>query len=462
MAKKTASPKTKKPAAKTAAAEAKAAQKPAAEAAPEAAKAPKAAKKPAAKAAPGKAKAAKKPAAKPPVKTTRKPAAKAAAKKPAAAPAGLVRIKAAGPGKALLSKEQRAFNRYTKKIAEVEKKLHEYREAAVALRQRVQSEYRPLQARHNDARAALMHLLDNAFQHHKLTKGEKNKIEDLILDNCFDLIERGYDDLKPVFARYHTEDFDTANEEADKGAAEMMKQLFAMQFGIEFDPDVDVSTQEKFQAYVAGKMAEMEAEEEAEEQQAQERRATRKKTPKQQAAADKQAEEEKNITKAVRTLYMDLVKHLHPDREPDPAEAARKTELLKRVTTAYRANELLTLLRLQLELQRIDQTHLENLAADQLGYYNKLLKEQARELEDALYEEQMEWSAFTGKPYFYTATPTAMQLDYDMQKAALNQKIKQLEAENLAFEHDLKALKAFLKEYKIERPGPMPMMFPIF
>ena len=43
---------------------------------------------------------------------------------------------------------------------------------------------------------------------------------------------------------------------------------------------------------------------------------------------------------------MDLVKALHPDREPDEAEKLRKTELLKQVTTAYQANELLTLLRL--------------------------------------------------------------------------------------------------------------------
>ncbi|MDQ2771209.1 MAG: hypothetical protein M3Y54_11995 [Bacteroidota bacterium] len=389
-------------------------------------------------------------------KTTRKPA----PQKAAAAATQLVHIKSAGPGKSLLSKEQRAFNRYTKQITKLEKDLHDYREAATALRQRVQSEYRPLQARHNDARAALMRLLDKAYETQKLTKGEKKKVEDLITSNCYDLIERGYDDLKPLFARYEKQDFDTASEEADKEVSEMMKQLFSAQFGIEFDPDVDVSTQEKFQAYVAGKMAEQDAEYEAEEQQAA-RRASRKKSPKQQAAAEQQAAEEKNITKAVRSLYMDLVKALHPDREPDPIEAARKTELLKRVTSAYRANELLTLLRLQLELQRIDQTHLENLADNQLSYYNKLLKEQVKELEQSLFEEQMDWSDFTGKPYFYTSTPTAMQFDYDMQQAALNQKIRQLEAEVLAFGHDPAALKAFLKDYKIPKPdsGPVFMQF---
>jgi hypothetical protein len=163
----------------------------------------------------------------------------------------------------------------------------------------------------------------------------------------------------------------------------------------------------------------------------------------------------------VRTLYLDLVKHLHPDREPTEAEKARKTELLQRVTTAYEAGELLTLLRLQLELQRIDQSHLENLAEDQLKYYNKLLKEQARELDEALYLEQMDLSGFTGKPYYYTPTPAAVDYDFQAQKAQLVAKIKQIEADLQGMAHDPAAVKAFLKTYKIPKPGPLPLLVPL-
>ena len=218
-----------------------------------------------------------------------------------------------------------------------------------------------------------------------------------------------------------------------------------------------MSTPEKFQAYVAQQLATRQEAYEQQQAETQERRAKRKKSPKQQAAADKKRAEEQNITQAVRTLYMDLVKHLHPDREPDEAEKLRKTELLKRVTTAYKANELLTLLRLQLELNRIDQAHLENLAEDQLRYYNKLLREQARELEQKLVEEQMDLSDFTGKPYYYTPTPAAMNLDYQYMKSNLEKRVRQLAAEVRAFEHDPKALKAFLKVYKIPKPGPGPV-----
>jgi hypothetical protein len=155
---------------------------------------------------------------------------------------------------------------------------------------------------------------------------------------------------------------------------------------------------------------------------------------------------------------MDLVKTLHPDREPDEAEKARKTELLKQVTTAYENNELLTLLRLQLELERIDQAHLENLAEDQLRYYNKLLREQVRELDDAMYQEQAELSGFTGQPLYRLTTAAALEYDYKWQKTQLEAKIKQLAAEVLAFEHDPAALKAFLKVYKIPKAGQGPTL----
>lgn len=386
-----------------------------------------------------------------------------AKKTPAAQPA-LVHIPTAGKGTNSLSKEQKAFNRLTKRIGKLETEVSEFRTAADALRQRVQNEYRPLQSQHHDQRAALVRVLAHAYEHQKLTKTERNKIVDLVVDKCADLLNRGYADLEPIFDKLDppptAEDAAAlAAEEADLNAqtAEMMKQMLSQQLGIEFEEDADVSTPQKMQAYVDRILAARQQEHEQAEAEAAERRAKRKKSPKQQAAADQKKAEEQNTTQAVRTLYMDLVKHLHPDREPDETERIRKTELLARVTTAYKAGELLTLLRLQLELNRIDQTQLENLAEDRLRYFNKLLREQVRELDQQLFDEQMALQNFTGKGYFYTSSRAAMELDFLQMKAGLEQKIRQLEANVTAFGHDPKALKAFLKEYKIPRPGAEPM-----
>ncbi|NVO29952.1 hypothetical protein [Hymenobacter lapidiphilus] len=386
-----------------------------------------------------------------------------AKKKPATSPA-LVHIPVTGPGTDSLSKEQKTFNRLTKRIGKLEAEVNEFRAAAGQLRQRVQNEYRPLQSQHHDQRAALVRALGHAYEHQKLTKTERNKIVDLVVDKCADLLNRGYADLEPIFDKLdppptveEAAAFEAEEADLEAQTAEMMKDMYRRQFGIEFDEDADVSTPEKFQAYVTQQLADQQAEYEQAEAEAAERRAKRKKSPKQQAAADQKKAEEQNTTQAVRTLYMDLVKHLHPDREPDEAEKLRKTELLARVTTAYKAGELLTLLRLQLELNRIDQAHLENLAEDRLRYFNKLLREQVRELDQQLFDEQMALQNFTGRGYFYTTSRAAMELDFLHMKANLEQKIRQLEAEVTAFGHDPKALKAFLKDYKIPRRGMGPM-----
>ena len=383
------------------------------------------------------------------------------AKKVVAPKPQLVRITAPGTDNSVHSKAQKEFNRLTKRIAKLEKDVYAFREATTRLRQRVQTDYRPLQARHNAVRADLVRVLDRAHNTYKLTKGERTKIKSLLLDGCYDLLEMGHPDLQPIFDKYEAPETPEQAAAADTEVAELMKEMFSQQFGIEFDADADVSTPEKMQAYLYQKMAGEQAAHEQEEAARAEQAAKRKKTPKQQAAEEKKQAEEQNITQAVRTLYRDLVKALHPDLEPDEAEKLRKTELMKQVTTAYKANELLTLLRLQLELQRIDQSHLENLAEDQLRYYNKLLKEQARELDEAMYQEQATLSGFTGKPYYYTPTPAAIDYDYALQKAQLEQKIKQLAAEVLAFEHDPAAVKAFLKTYKLPRSeaGPMFVQF---
>ena len=382
------------------------------------------------------------------------------AKKSTVTQPALVHIPTTGSGADALSKEQKAFNRLSKRIGKLEGEVDDFRTAATGLRQRVQQEYRPLQQQHNDLRAEFVRMLDRAHDAYKLTKTERKKLVDLLLNGFFDLLDRGYTDLEAIFDKYdppltgeEAAAAEAANAAADAREVELMKGFFQEQYGIEFDPKADVSTPEKLQNYVNQQLTDYQQEYEQQQAAAAERRAQRKKSPKQQAAADKKKAEEQNITQAVRTLYMDLVKHLHPDREPDEAEKLRKTELLKRVTTAYKANELLTLLRLQLELNRIDQAHLENLAESQLRYYNTLLREQVRELELQLAREQQELSTFTGKPYYYTVTPTAMELDFQQMKAALTAKVQRLTTDVERCGQEASALKEFLKAYKIPRPG---------
>ena len=148
---------------------------------------------------------------------------------------------------------------------------------------------------------------------------------------------------------------------------------------------------------------------------------------------------------------MDLVKAFHPDREPDEAEKGRKTEIMHRVTDAYEKGDLLALLRLQLEFERIDQTHLENLAEEQLKYYNKILRQQTQELDGELFTLQNNLAAMTGKPAFAVSSRIALEFSLNSDIAQLKRDIKQIKADVKAFA-SVTILKQWLKTYRIEKP----------
>ncbi len=350
--------------------------------------------------------------------------------------------------KTVLSKSQKEFNRLTRKIEQLTVDLSELEEAAQHIQQRVQTDYRPLVEQYNQFRADLVRLFDRAHDRNEHTKTEKKKLVDLIQNMAFELIsEHGMDDLKPIYDKYDTQGFDHTNAEADQQTAELMKEMMAAMFGVKFDEDADVSDPQKMTDYVQEQMAQREADEARRQQQ----RASKPKSAKQQEREAKKQAEERNTTKAVRTLYMDLVKAFHPDREPDEAEKLRKTEIMHRVTDAYEKSDLLALFRLQLEFERIDQAHLETLAEDQLKYYNKILKQQAQELDDKFFALQNELAAMIGKPAFAVSSRFALEFSLNSDIAQLKRDIKAIKSDVKALA-DASRLKQWLKTYRIEKP----------
>ncbi len=358
----------------------------------------------------------------------------------------LVRIPAPANDKVSLSKAQKEFNRLTKKIGDLEEELGAFRAAATTLHQRIQTEYVPLLTDYNQQRANLLRVFDRAHDRPETTKSEKRKLVDLIINLAYDLIEKqGMDELKPIFDKYDKDGFDKTTAEADGQISEAMKDMVSSMYGITFDENADVSTQEKFMAYVEAQMQAKQAGERADKP-----KEKKPKSAKQQAREAKKQLEERNITKAVRTLYMDLVKAFHPDREPDETEKARKTEIMQRVTEAYEKSDLLALLRLQLEFNRIDQQHLETLADDQLRYYNKILKQQADELSGELFGLQNQLSAMLGKSPMLVGSAATLELSFNGDVRALKKSVKDLKRD-IKDLSDSAVLRAWLKSYQIQK-----------
>ena len=87
---------------------------------------------------------------------------------------------------------------------------------------------------------------------------------------------------------------------------------------------------------------------------------------------------------SLRAIYRKLASALHPDRESDPEERARKTALLQRANQAHHNGDLLALLGLQLEIAMVDAAHLSSLADAQIKDYVRALKAQLAGLEEEI------------------------------------------------------------------------------
>lgn len=363
-----------------------------------------------------------------------------------------------GVDKKLLSPQQKEFNRLTKKIAETKAQIQHLDGLGQRLNQRAALELKPLVEKHQTHRADTVRLLDRMFRTHKFNKTETRKLRHLITGMSFELADAGFEDLKEIY-NFHSPDldFDAANAEAEESTLAMMKEMATSMYDIEFEEDADLDTADKLRAYVAAKMAEREAAEEMNATQSKSRKAEKPKTAQQLKAEAKRAaqeekrkQEEKKISQSVREVYMDLVKAFHPDREPDEAEKIRKTSILQRVTAAYEANDLLALLQLQLELERIDDNHLDALADDKLRYFNKSLISQLTELTDELWAIERQLAQLANISHFGFFNPKQVEWEFEKNLKDIKKEIKRIK-QDLELLRDPVVLRDWLRGYRIER-----------
>ena len=109
-------------------------------------------------------------------------------------------------------------------------------------------------------------------------------------------------------------------------------------------------------------------------------RARRKTKAQRQQEAAAQADQQQLATNA-KTLYRQLARTHHPDLERDPTKQADKTAQMQRITAAYEADDLYTLLRLLAESGPADAA-----ADDVLARYTRALFQQQTTLKQEMNE----------------------------------------------------------------------------
>jgi hypothetical protein len=349
--------------------------------------------------------------------------------------------------KKVLSNGQKRFNSLIKRLETKRKLLQHWQETFPVYRQRVLTEYDSLYDEYNQQRAELVFLFDAAYPKKTFTKTDKRKLKHLICSITEELISYDVEEMKEIYNKYSKVDFDSIDKETDEQVGQMMKAMFEEMMGVEIDDDVDVSSPEKFQAALQEKLAEKEEQERL----AEEKRRKRKKSARQLAKEARVEQEEQNISKSIQEVYRKLAAALHPDLATDSEEKARKTKLMQQVNVAYKEKDLLRLLELQLELEHIDQEHLNGLAEEKIQYFNKILQSQLKELEQEIEIIEYQAQAASDCMSFGPLKPEQLikKLDEDIED--VKDDISRIKADIEEFRTNTK-LKAFLKTYKIPKP----------
>jgi len=283
--------------------------------------------------------------------------------------------------KAVLSKEQKRYNNLLSAIKRLQKDIEEIKRLDLELRKIGETKVTPVEKKVMSAQKEFIILMDKSAFADSLKKKQTQRYHAIIAQEAESLLNSNiYCDDEEVMALYDKHSEDDMSWQAQMEADEAEQMDFAAQmanrmFGMDLDPE-DMKDPEKLMHKMNARKEEMMAEQEAYEAKRQER----KKTAKQLEAEANRKAAENAVNRTAKQIYLDLVKHFHPDKEPDENVRAEKTEVMKEITAAYDANNHLKLLELQMNLLSGENVFAK-FDEKQLKYFNDILKRQKEELE---------------------------------------------------------------------------------
>ncbi len=342
-----------------------------------------------------------------------------------------------------MSRLQRQFNHRIKRIQKLKKKIEAIEKAIPEIRSLMQQELQPVRDKIVAVRIQVVEQFDKAWEMKFFRHKEKEKLQDFILNQVYELIhEHGRQELEPLYDKHAPTSYQEEEalvKEASKGmATEMFKNLF------DVDLDLDDVDMNNF-GQVSEKLRES-VEERA--RQEEERQKAKKKTKAELAREEKLKKETENISKTSRAVYTRLVKEFHPDKERDEEKRLWKTETMKRVTQAYKQDDFFGLLSLEIELMQGSAHNIGDLPDKQLKYYTKMLKDQVEELE-------MQMDVIQNPPPPFDRMGHLLQNPKEAESTIKHER-KMLEREltalknDLAYFNDTKNIREYLRDYALQ------------
>ncbi|HEY2418457.1 MAG TPA: J domain-containing protein [Steroidobacteraceae bacterium] len=277
----------------------------------------------------------------------------------------------AGQAGPTLTPQQKRFNTLIRQIEQARQTLAAWHDNIGLYRQAHAQVLLPLESELMAARRRWVFALDELLGLRGWTKAERDTLSELVCDTAGALLHARDDDeeLKALFAKHAEVDFDTERQQMVRAMKDMTEAVTGLDLGDDEGIDTHADLFERMQQGLREREA-------AEESERDDQAARRRKN----AAQQRREAEAQEATQSVREIFRKLASALHPDRETDTRQREVKTVLMQKVNQAYAANDLLTLLELQLQIEQIDAGHIANASAQRLKHYNKVLNEQLGEL----------------------------------------------------------------------------------
>jgi hypothetical protein len=278
-----------------------------------------------------------------------------------------------------------------------------------------------------------LHSADLTAQQQRMAR---NKLRSLM-----DLLSPLADPQVQALADLYADD-EVDQEEAEElaEAAERVRAKIEAALGQPIDNPSQYRTPE---AMVAAGMRQWQRQQEADDDRKAAKRAARK--AKNKPVAEKAEVQQTDAKTALRTIYRQLASALHPDREPDEQERARKTSLMSEVNAAYEKADLTSLMRFQMQVTQVDPQASARMADDKLQAMCLLLNEQVSVLEDDLEQMQFRLSRELCIPVRADADEAAMTQALQRMQADQRHEVDSLQADLRRIGHEAE-LKRWLKE----------------
>jgi curved DNA-binding protein CbpA len=329
----------------------------------------------------------------------------------------------ASPG-VKLSAAQKSFTQLVTDIAEEEQSLLMLANLQSQFRQQFAEQLNPLESERDKFNYEMVLLLDAQLARKSWTASQRATMQEILCALAEQLFDSPHGEkMKAIFDRHSVvtaaESFAIANEEITSE----IEQLFGVN---KHRDDGSARTIEEM-IQEAKKLEDDLMRDHAAQIDA---RASAKRGGKKTARQEKAEQQAIDTAKLLKEIYRKLSSVIHPDREPDPAERARKTALMSELNQAYESKNLLKLLTLQQQFGKLDSAAVASQADDKLKLINHQLRQQLADLRGEHMQLEMQLRAeFLSDSY----SPVSMR---SLKMALLST--------TAAMTHDLKTMKADL------------------